>query len=1066
MEPEKREKIPKNRSLSFDLDTINESGMKNIGIRKQSSASDIRKRKRKMSKEEINDLKKEIDVDEHKISMEELCARYQTSLENGLTETQAKVMLEKNGPNALTPPKQTPEIVKFLKQMTSGFSLLLWLGSLFSFIAFIILWSQDKNAPYDSIWLGVALAVVVIITGCFQYYQEAKSGKIMDSFKKMIPQAAVVKRDGQEKTIPAEELVQGDYVFVRIGDRIPADIRIVKSDAFKVDNSSLTGEAEPQARSPEFTHDNPLETKNIAFFSTYAVEGNCQGIVIRTGDNTAMGRIANLASGIDQNETHLAAEIRHFVHIVTFVAFGFGILFFIIMMALGYPIINAIVFLIGVVVSNVPEGLIACVTISLALTAKRMAKKNCLVKHLEAVEALGSVGIICSDKTGTLTMNRMTVAHMWFGNQIIEVRPDNIETSHVVFNRAYEDDFDSPYARKASVAPYDFANSSDWRKLVRCAILCNKAEFKSDEENLAKDVWHRECVGDASESALLQYTEAIYGNVLNFRSANRKLCEVPFNSTNKFQLSIHQTSVTGEKGLLMVMKGAPERILEKCDKILIDNQTLDMTDSWRAAFNKAYETLGGMGERVLGFCDLRLDSTYTPDYPFDSEKLNFPTKNLRFLGFFSLIDPPKPSVPEAIFKCRTAGIKVFMVTGDHPITAKAIAKSVGIINHDTKEDIAKRLNIPVERVNQKDVKACVVSGSQLTEMTDQDLDKVIREHQEIVFARTSPQQKLIIVEACQRTKVLVGVTGDGVNDSPAMKKADIGISMGITGSDVSKQVADMVLLDDNFATIVTGVEEGRLIFDNISKIVSFTFTKNMSELTPFILYVLADVPLALGTITILCVDLGTDILPSLSLAYERPERGIMSRPPRDPVKDKMTNGKMVSFCYGQIGLCEASGGFFGFFVCLAECGFWPSRAVGVRNYWDSMEINDFKDSYGQEWTYEQRKRLERSAQTCFFVGIVLTQMANVIISKTKRVSIFKHGIRNMHMNVAIVATIGLACFLSYTPKLNEALGLYPIYFLWWLPGIPFAIFLFAYVEIKKLACKFLPGSWYDQELNW
>lgn len=682
----------------------------------------------------------------------------------------------------------------------------------------------------------------------------------------------------------------GDFVNVKIGDRVPADLRIVKSESFKVDNSSLTGEAEPQIRSPEFSHENPLETKNLAFFSTFAVEGSCQGIVIRTGDDTAMGRIATLASGLDQNETHLASEINHFVHIVTVVAIGFGITFLIIMLALGYPIVNAIVFLIGVVVSNVPEGLIACVTISLALTAKRMAKKNCLVKHLEAVEALGSVGIICSDKTGTLTMNRMTVAHMWLGNKIVEVHPDDIENSHILFNKAYLEDFDTPYVRRFSVQPFDFVDSKDWRKLVRCAILCNKAEFKDEPENLAKDIWKRECNGDASESALLQYSEAVHGNVSKYRNDNKKIFEIPFNSTNKFQLSIHQTC--DNKGLLLVMKGAPEKILEKCEKILVDGETLEMNDHWKKEFNNAYEYLGGLGERVLGFCDLRLDENYTSEYPFNAEELNFPTTGLRFLGFYSLIDPPKPSVPEAISKCRTAGIQVFMVTGDHPITAKAIAQSVGIITYETKEDIAKRLKIPIERVNKKDVKACVVHGSQLTEMTSEDLDRLIREHKEIVFARTSPQQKLIIVEACQRTKMLVGVTGDGVNDSPAMKKADIGISMGITGSDVSKQVADMILLDDNFASIVTGIEEGRLIFDNISKIVSYTFAKNMSQLTPFIVYVLCDVPLALGTISILCVDLGTDIIPSLSLAYEKPEKGIMTRKPRDPKKDKMTNARV------------------------------------------------------------------------------------------------------------------------------------------------------------------------------
>jgi sodium/potassium-transporting ATPase subunit alpha len=681
------------------------------------------------------------------------------------------------------------------------------------------------------------------------------------------------------------------------GEKVPADLRIVRSDGLKVDNSSLTGEAEPQTRSAEFTHENALETKNIAFFGTFIVEGEGFGIVIKTGDRTAMGRIASLASGLSDNETHLAHEIRHFVHIVTIVAFTFGISFFAIMMGLGYNLITAIVFLIGVVVSNVPEGLIACVTVCLALTAKRMAKKNCLVKHLEAVEALGSVGIICSDKTGTLTMNRMTVSHIWLGDKIIEVNVTDRERMHAVMNKSLDANVAQAYSTKHT-DPFDANTSFDWNRLVRCAMLCNRAVFKDDPENLKKEPWKRACTGDASEQALLQYTEVSKGNVAEYRVMNKKLLEIPFNSTNKFQVSIHETVENRDQGLLLVMKGAPERMLERSSHILVNGETLELTTEWVTKFNEAYEALGGMGERVLGFCDLRLDpEVYNSNYKFDMEHISFPVRNLRFLGFFSLIDPPKPSVPEAVSKCRTAGISVYMVTGDHPITAKAIAQSVGIITEETKEDIAKRLHVPVDQVNPRDAKACVVHGSSLINMSAEDLDSIIRDHKEIVFARTSPQQKLIIVEACQRTKQLVGVTGDGVNDSPAMKKADIGISMGITGSDVSKQVADMVLLDDNFATIITGVEEGRLIFDNIGKIVCYTFTKNLTELCPFIFYVLSDSPVALTTITMLCLDLGTDILPSISLAYEKAERGIMARPPRDPVNDKMTNAKVILFSF-------------------------------------------------------------------------------------------------------------------------------------------------------------------------
>ena len=404
-------------------------------------------------------------------------------------------------------------------------------------------------------------------------------------------------------------------------------------------------------------------------------------------------------------------------------------------------------------VSNVPEALIACVTVSLALTAKRMAKKNCLVKHLEAVEALGSVGIICSDKTGTLTMNRMTVSHMWLGGKFVQINPEGENVSHKYFSAEFENDSKQT---ERELIPFEFNKSKDWEKLIRCMMLCSRAEFKEGDE---VEAWRRLCVGDASETAILQYSEAVYKKVLKFREKNPKLCEIAFNSTNKFQVSIHRNPKK-KRSSLLVMKGAPEKIVERCDKIFFDGETLDLNESCKLELKKAYELLSGMGERVLGFCDLRLDLNNFPlDFKFDTETPNFPTDNLRFLGFLSLIDPPKPGVTEAISKCRKAGIQVFMVTGDHPITAKAIAKSVGIITEETRDEIAKRLNVPVDNINPLDSKVGLVTGSDLTKMKDADLDKIVRNYKEIVFARTSPQQKLIIVEACQRTKVLVGVTG-------------------------------------------------------------------------------------------------------------------------------------------------------------------------------------------------------------------------------------------------------------------------------------------------------------------
>ncbi|KHJ88109.1 e1-E2 ATPase [Oesophagostomum dentatum] len=479
---------------------------------------------------DLNELKQEVKMDEHIIPLEELAARYGSNIET--------------------------------------------VGAFLCYIAYSVDYFTMEYPSKDNLYLGIVLMTVVVITGCFQYYQESKSSKIMESFKSMVPTFALVHRDGQKQQIRTEELVVGDIIEVKGGDRVPADIRIITAFGFKVDNSSLTGESEPQSRSPECTNENPLETRNIAFFSTNAVEGTAKGIVICTGDRTVMGRIAHLASGLDTGMTPIAREIEHFIHLITGVAVFLGVSFFIIAFILGYHWLTAVVFLIGIIVANVPEGLIATVTVCLTLTAKRMASKNCLVKNLEAVETLGSTSTICSDKTGTLTQNRMTVAHMWYDKTIEECDTTENQTSGA--------------ANKKGGPTFD--------ALVRIAALCNRAEFKPGQADIP--VLRRDCTGDASEIALLKFTELTIGNIAGFREKSPKIAEIPFNSTNKYQVSIHE--VPNSEAYLLVMKGAPERILDVCSTILLNGKEEQLDEKLRADFNSAYLELGGMGERVLG----------------------------------------------------------------------------------------------------------------------------------------------------------------------------------------------------------------------------------------------------------------------------------------------------------------------------------------------------------------------------------------------------------------------------------------------------------------------------------
>merc|ERR1719434_437334 len=507
----------------------------------------------------LNELKQELEIDVHKVDVDVLCKRFNTNVEQGLTDAAAAAGLAQYGKNELTPPPTTPEWVKFCQCLFSGFACLLWLGAVLCFLAYSIQASAYEEPPDDNLYLGVVLSAVVTVTGIFSYYQESKSAKIMEGFKNLVSQYALVRRNNGEKlTVPADTLTLGDIVEIKFGDRCPADLRVLEARGFKVDNSSLTGESEPQARGPEFTHENPLETKNLAFFSTNAVEGTAVGMVVNIGDNTVMGRIAGLASGLEGGQTPIAKEIEHFIHIITGVAVFLGVTFFIIAFILGYHWLDAVIFLIGIIVANVPEGLLATVTVCLTLTAKRMASKNCLVKNLEAVETLGSTSTICSDKTGTLTQNRMTVAHMWFNDQVKET--DTTEDQ--------------------SGGKIDYRDDPTWHSLGRIASLCNRAVFLAGETG---PILKRETAGDASESALLKCCELMMGSVEQVRQRNPKVCEIPFNSTNKWQLSIHE--IPDDTRYLLVMKGAPERILDRCTKIMINGEEQEMTEEYKTKFN-------------------------------------------------------------------------------------------------------------------------------------------------------------------------------------------------------------------------------------------------------------------------------------------------------------------------------------------------------------------------------------------------------------------------------------------------------------------------------------------------
>jgi sodium/potassium-transporting ATPase subunit alpha len=796
------------------------------------------------------------------------------------------------------------------------------------------------------------------MTGCFSYYQSSKSAALMAQFKNFIPPRALVIRNGNETAIEASKLVPGDLIRIKGGENIPADIRIIECHEMKVNNASLTGESDDLLRKVEKTADNPLETANLAFFGTSCTFGDGLGIVVYTGDRTVIGQIANLAQSAQNTKTTLAVEVDRFIKIISIAAFIQGIATVILCLIYGYDMITIVIFTLGIIVANVPQGLLTTVTVCLALTAKRMAKKKVLVKNLESVETLGSTSCICSDKTGTLTQNVMTVSSLWYSGELRDAAV-NYQTymqanGKVVVDYDIEDVTCKELIKTVALGTKAFFDYTPTEEVVKRRIgkilgkkasKVSKEEFnqhKSEaekhlqEEELKKPFQVRQTVGDASESGLIKFVQPIE-DLTSMRSTypvhtykaedehgeiSTISCEIPFNSFKKYNLMIRDVSHNKDKNsFMLIMKGAPERIWGRCNRILVNGEIREINDHWDKKFYEANSVLGKNGERVLAFANIYLSAE---KYPRDSkfimkeELKNFPMEDLIFIGLVALNDPPRVYVDNSVEKCRKAGIKVIMVTGDQPVTAAAIAKKVNIISKESKVNVDLVEEGMDEDTALQICDAVVVHGDELAikhaaeEHFDDDDPEKGRfllnwiSKKEVVFARTTPSQKLLIVAACQRAGHIVAVTGDGVNDSPAIKKANIGVAMG-SGSDVAKNAADIILLDDDFSSIINGVEEGRLIFDNIKKSIAYTLSHIFPEIFPFVMLMVFQIPLALTSMQVLSVDLGTEMFSAISIAYENPELDIMKRHPRNPKRDHLVNAKLISFSYLQIGVIEIAG---------------------------------------------------------------------------------------------------------------------------------------------------------------
>ncbi len=866
----------------------------------------------------------------------------------GLSEKEAAIRLGRFGPNVLKEVRGKPLPLRFIENLTSFFALLLWVGGGLAFIA-------------DMPELGWAIFCVIIINAVFSFWQEYKAERALEALKKLLPRNARVLRAGTKKEVPATDLVPGDIILLEEGDAVSADARLIEAFDMRVDNSTLTGESKPIHKAAEAVTDGHeflwTEIPNLVFAGTSISSGSGRAAVIATGMHTEIGRIASLTQELSVEKSPLQREIEKVTKVVTILSVSMGVLFFFIGTSLGkLSLAAAFLFAIGIIVANVPEGLLPTVSLSLAMAVQRMVKRHVLIKRLSSVETLGCTTVICTDKTGTLTTNKMTAVKLWMNGKGIEISGAHYEPTGTF------------YYQGVSLSHDDMKRNGLYQ-LFDAALLCNNSSLIAPQKT--GDEWT--ILGDPTEAALLVMAAKGGIDVSARANALPRVGHLPFDSVRKRMTCINL--VEGKP--VAHVKGAPAETLELCTHILLDGARQPLTDEFRRNILTQNDVLAKEGLRVLGVAAKPLEGS-------EGFTVENTEQDLVFLGLVGMMDPPRPEVPEAMELCRRAGIRPVMITGDYGLTALAIAKKIGLTRTEAPR---------------------VVTGLELDGVDEGGLSRILRE--EVIFARVTPEHKMRIVSSLKNSGEIVAVTGDGVNDAPALKKADIGVAMGLRGSDVAKEAAAMILTDDNFASIVSAIEEGRGVYANIRKFVTYILASNVPEGIPFVAFVLFKIPLPLTVMQILAVDLGTDLVPALGLGSEQPEPGTMDRPPR--LRDqRLLDVPLLLRAYLFLGMIEALLSLGAFFFYYYMNGWRPG-----------MTMADSGTFY-------------ITATTMSLAGIVASQMGNVFACRTDRESVFRAGFfANKLVLWGLAIELAIIAFLIYTPALQKVFGLAPLTFREW-----------------------------------
>jgi len=855
---------------------------------------------------------------------------------DGLAAREAARRLAEFGANRVAAVARVSPWLTLLGEFIHFFALILWFAAALAFTAARL---EPGQGMFE---LGLAIVGVILINGGFSFWQTYRAEQALAALEKLLPQQVKVRRDGRELDMPADQLVPGDLLLLAEGAKVPADCRLIESWGLRVNLATLTGETYPKSRSaaaePAGGLD-PLAAHCLLLAGTSVVSGEGSAVVYATGMHTEFGKIAHLTQSTGDTESPLQAEIRRVSRLLAMLALGLGVAFFALGQAVGLSFWVSLMFAIGIIVANVPEGLLPTVTLSLALATQRMARRNALVRHLPAVETMGCATVILTDKTGTLTQNRMAVREWFAGGR-----------HHLAAER------------------WPAARDPHLRAVAR---FCHSLKFADGQPS-----------GDPMEIALWQFAGEL---PMAWAFAG----EIAFDAERR-RMSVYSREADGSGVLLC--KGAPENVLPLCTTWLAGNTARPFDAEAREVFRLAHEDLASRGLRVLACAwkALAVDEAASEE-------------NLVLCGLIGLEDPPRPDVREAVGRCHTAGLRVIMVTGDHPATGLAVGREVDLIRSETPR---------------------VLTGGEVRQMSAAEL-QIALDAPEIIFARVSAEQKMLIVQALQAKGDIVAVTGDGVNDAPALRLADIGIAMGLSGTDVAREAADIVLLDDHFGTIVNAIEEGRAVYENIRKFITYILTSNIPELIPYLAFVLFRIPLPLTVIQILAVDLGTDMLPAIALGAEKPSADVMQRPPR-PRGERLLSGGLLARAYLFLGPLEALGAMATFFFVLHGFG-W---------------------SYGETLAAGDPRYVQ--ATTACLMAIVLAQMVNLFVCRHPRLPAWHFPLlANRWLLAGLASEVVLLAVILYTPWGNRLFGTAPLPLDVFLYALPFALLLGVAEELRK-----------------